>query len=205
MVMELQFRPGDRYLYRSVTRPHTAVEFVSMALDISSAARITEESAGRIAADRFRPEHYRHWRYNADGRELTVTFDWEKGRAAIDSDDKPWSMPIPEDALDKLVVLLALRLDLMRGVQRLSYPVADGGKLKTYAYQIGGRREIETPAGTWQAIEVTRTKDAAPPDYRLWLAPELSYLPLRVEREENGALYRMELNAMGESGDRSAR
>lgn len=200
MVMELELRPDGGYLYRSTTRPEGALALVGMALDIAAGARVTEVSAGRVGADGFHPEHYRYRRDNDDTRELTVTFDWVEGRAAIKSENKPWSMPVPPEAQDKLAVLLALRKDLAAGNRGLSYPVADGGKLKTYAYRILGRQEVSTPAGTWECLELERVKEGGPPDYRLCLAPDLSYLPVRVDREESGSLFRMELTSVGKLG-----
>lgn len=193
MTMKLELLPNGAYRYQSTTRPHGALALVSMALEIVSGARITEESMGAIATGRFRPAHYRHQRDNEDSRELTVTFNWDTGHATMDSENKPWSMTIPEGTLDKLVVLLALRNDLAAGILSPSYPVADGGKLKTYKYRMQGRQDITTPAGVWNSVELVRSKNDDPPDYRLWLAPDLSYLPIRVERNENGSLFRMDL------------
>jgi len=195
--MELQLQPDRGYLYRSTMRPEGALAFLAgMALDIAAGARITEVSAGRVDAEGFHPQHYRYRRDNDDTRELTVTFDRVKGRADMDSQQKPWSMPVPPEAVDKLSVLLALRNDLAAGKPVLSYPVADGGKLKTYAYSTVGEREVSTPAGVWECLEVERVKEGGPPDYRLWLSPALSYLPVRVDREEGGSLFRMELTAV---------
>jgi hypothetical protein len=168
---------------------------VGKAMDIASTARLRETSEGRTRSGRYRPDRYRHRRDNEGRRELSIDFDWSKGRANIESEDKPWSMPIPGDALDKLAVLLALRGDLAAGAKDVTYPVADGGRLKSYHYRVIGREEIATSAGTWDTLQVQRSKQGGPTDYRLWLAPDLQYLPVLVEREEQGVLYRMELTA----------
>jgi hypothetical protein len=196
MVMELEIQPDGGYLYRSVTRPEGALALVGMALDIASGAQVTEESAGRVEKGRFRPLRYRYRRDNDDTRELSVTFDWADDRANMDSEGRPWSMPVPPNATDKLAVLLDLRQDLAAGARSPAYPVADGGRLKSYAYEVLDREEIGTPAGTWETVALRRSKDGAPADYRLWLAPGLRYLPVLVDREENGSLYRMELTSV---------
>jgi hypothetical protein len=192
-VMELEMLLDGGYRYRSTTLPHAALALVGMALDLDAAARMTEESSGQFVDGRFRPQHYLYRRVNEDSRTLSVTFDWTENRAAMGSEGKPWSMKVPDGTLDKLAVLLALRQDLASGMRDPSYSVADGGKLKTYRFECKEDQEIVTPAGTWLSVGVSRTKDDTPADYRLWLSPDLDYLPVRVERAEMGSRYRMDL------------
>lgn len=194
MVMELNLSEDDRYHYHARTRPHKALALVGKALEISPGARVDEISGGSMPKGHFRPDYYHHQRENGGSRELSITFDWTRGRANIESEDKPWSMEIPANALDKLVVLLALRQDLALGERDFTYPVADGGKLKSYRYVVAGKDQITTGAGTWDCVEVTRSKQGGPTDYRLWLAPDLGYLPILIERDEKGARYSMELS-----------
>ena len=193
IVMELELLPDGGYRYRSTTLPHAALALVGKALDLDAAARMTEESSGQIVDGRFRPQRYLYRRVNEDSRVLSVTFDWTENRAAMDSEGKPWSMEVPDGTLDKLVVLLALRQDLASGIRAPVYSVADGGRLKTYRFERKGDEEIVTPAGTWPTLQVTRAKDDKSADYRLWLSPNLHYLPVRVEREELGSRFRMDL------------
>ena len=192
-IMQLELLSDGGYRYRSTTLPHAALALVGMALDLHAAARMTEESSGQFVDGRFRPQHYQYRRGNEDSRTLSVTFDWTENRAAMDSEGKPWSMKVPDGTLDKLAVLLALRQDLASGMRDASYSVADGGKLKTYRFERKEEQEIVTPAGTWLSVGVARTKDDTPADYRLWLSPDLDHLPVRVEREETGSQYRMDL------------
>ena len=193
MTMTLERVGGGTYRYESRTRPHPALALVNMAVEIAPNAHVTEESTGELISGRHRPSHYRFRWHNDKSRELTIKFDWGARRALTNSEGQPWTMEIPDGTLDKLAVLLALRQDLARGQRDLVYTVADGGKLKSYRYREAGRTEITTPAGTWDCVELARSKDGAPVDYRLWLAPDLDYLPVLVERRENGALFRMEL------------
>lgn len=197
MVMELHLGADGGYLYRAETRPHKAVELMmTLSQEIGAGARLEEESSGRIVAGHFRPDRYHHRRDNDDRRTMTIGFDWAAGQAAIVSADRPWTMKVPPDAQDKLGVLLTLRADLGSGRQDLSYPVADGGRLKTYSYRREGTDEIAAAGTSWTAVRLTRAKDEGEIDYRLWLAPALAHLPLRVERTEGGSHYRMDLTAI---------
>lgn len=197
MVMELRLTPDGGYVYRAETKPHKAVELMmSLSQDIGAGTRLEEESSGRIVAGRFRPDRYHHRRDSDDRRTLTIGFDWAAGQAAIASADRPWTMKVPPDAQDKLAVLLALRADLGSGRRDLTYRVADGGRLKTYSYTRDGADEIAAAGTSWTAVRLTRAKDEGEIDYRLWLAPALAHLPLRVERTEGGSHYRMDLTAI---------
>lgn len=194
MIMELTLDPKDGYHYRADTRPHRAVELImQLSADLAAGARVGEDSSGRLIDGRVRPDSYRYLREKDERQSITVTFDWSDGSADIVAANRPWSMAVPGGTQDKLSVLLALRADLAAGIQDLTYPVADGGKLKAYRYVRTGEQDIETPAGAWPAITLARSKDKRPVDYHLWLAPHLQYLPVQVERREGGALYRMEL------------
>jgi hypothetical protein len=195
MSMTLE-RAGTAYHYHARTRPSDALALVSMAVEIAPNAKVTEESHGQVEAGRYRPETYRFRRDNTEARELTIKFDRAGGRALTTSEDQPWSMEVPEGVVDKLVVLLALRRDLAAGAADVTYAVADGGRLKSYRYRRVGEGHVSVPAGSWDCVEVARTKDGEAVDYRLWLAPALDYLPVLVEREEAGVRYRMELTSL---------
>jgi hypothetical protein len=200
-VMELELLPDGGYRYRSTTLPHAALALMGKALDLGAAARMIEESSGQIVDGRFRPQRYLYRRVNENSRVLSVTFDWAENRATTESEGKPWSMKVPDGTLDKLGVLLSLRRDLASGMRDPVYSVADGGKLKTYRFEHKGDEEIVTPAGTWPTLQVTRAKDDKSADYRLWLSPDLDYLPVRVEREELGSQFRMDLTLVEALGE----
>ena len=202
MTMELTIDAEGGYRYRAHTVPHAAVALMSQALELGDGVTQTEESIGRLEGGRFHPREYHFRRQGAEsGRGLDLSFDWGRGRAAMVSEGKPWSMEVPAEAQDKLSVLLALRQDLGEaliqhpdvGEGSRDYPVADGGRLKTYSFRILGRESLPGPEGERDTIALERSKDGQGRDYRLWLDPSLDQLPVRVERDEAGRLYVMEL------------
>ena len=50
--------------------------------------------------------------------------------------------------------------------------------------QVKGREVVKTPAGELDAIRVERVKDASKTTI-FWVAPELGYIPVRVEQRKN--------------------
>ena len=194
MTVELVIDTDGGYRYRAHTAPHAAVALMSQALELGDGASQTEESIGQIAAGRFRPREYHFRRAGTESeRGLDLSFDWEQGRAVTTSEGKPWSMDVPAEAQDKLSVLLAVRQDLAVPQGERNYQVADGGRLKTYSFRVLGWESLPGPDGERDTLALERSKDGRDVDYRLWMAPELHLLPVRVERDEAGSLYVMEL------------
>jgi hypothetical protein len=192
--MELMVDANGGYRYRAHTEPHAAVALMSQALELGDGVGQTEESVGDVEAGRFRPREYHFRREGTEaGRSLDLTFDWARGRAAVRSEGKPWSMEVPAGAQDKLSVLLAVRQDLGVTQGEFSYRVADGGRLKTYSFRVLGPESLPGPDGERDTMALERSKDGREADYRLWMAPDLHQLPVRIERDEAGSLYVMEL------------
>jgi len=202
MVTQLEYEESG-YRFEARTRANGALSLINKALALTPNASLTEISEGSLKSGRYLPSHYRYRRESGDRRELAIRFDWDAQRARIDSENQPWSMNIPPGTTDKLAVLLRLRQDLSQDAEALTYAVADGGKLKRYRYRYRGEEKIDTPAGSWKSIKFSRHKDDAAADYRLWLAPELTYLPILVERTEKDSIFLMELVRV-DTGERSA-
>ncbi|MFI0459136.1 MAG: DUF3108 domain-containing protein, partial [Candidatus Thiodiazotropha endolucinida] len=92
---------------------------------------------------------------------------------------------------DRLSQQLLVRLHLAEGREDISYQVADGGKIKRYRFLVEGEEDIETPFGQINCLRVRRSKESRKPDYTIWFAPALGYLPVQIERKRSGRLYRM--------------
>lgn len=176
----------NRYLYASVT-------YASGMIAWFVKDRIDESSTFVMQGDRIRPLEYIYNRHGgAKGRRVKLAFDWERGVVTNVIDGDPWRMEIPPDVHDKLGYQLAIMQDLQRGRKELQYSIADGGKLKTYAFQILGEEQVESPFGRLKTVKLRRTEDKR--DTTVWCAPALHYLPVRLEqRETDGSQLSMHL------------
>src|SRR3569623_1489452 len=121
-------------------------------------------------------------RNGANGLRVLLVVDCVRCVVTNVSDGDPWRMEIPPDVHDMLGYLLAIMLDLQRGRKELQYSIADGGKLKTYAFQILGEEQVESPFGRLKTVKLRRTEDKR--DTTVWCAPALHYLPVRLEQRE---------------------
>ena len=93
-------------------------------------------------------------------RYALLTFDWDNLRVTNNVQNKPWKMAVPPEALDKLSYQLQLRSDLINQVPVLSYAVADGGRLKTYTFEVMGEEVLDTPIGQLNTIKIKRSRSS---------------------------------------------
>jgi hypothetical protein len=133
------------------------------------------------------PQQYQyHRKVFGKSRDAVLDFDWPNARVTNNVEDKPWHMDIPVGTLDKLSYQMQIRLDLPDGQKKLSYPVADGGSLKQYDFEVLGTESVETPAGTFKAIKVQRDRgDDAKRETYIWFAPELDYMIVKLYQIES--------------------
>ncbi|MCB1877644.1 MAG: DUF3108 domain-containing protein [Chromatiales bacterium] len=181
---------ADRYVYESET---LAVGLAAIIRD----DRIVERSEWQLSNEAIRPLAYSYSHFGSEkNRNATVNFDWQTQSALSNSRGKVRTIELSPGALDKFLVRLALSLDLQDGRDTLSYQVADGGKLKEYRFTRAGEETIETALGEITAIKVKAGEFDRKYGTTFWLAPKYDYLPVRVERTERGALYRMDVEAI---------
>lgn len=142
------------------------------------------------------PSDYRYRQELDEADNTQVRFDWAEAKAYTTSGGVTWAQPIEPDTQDRLSQQLLVRLHLAQGRQTMEYQVADGGKLKLYRFQVIGEERVKTPYGHLQCLKVARSKGSRPPEYTIWFAPQLDYLPVRIERRLSGRRFLMVLDEL---------
>ena len=121
---------------------------------------------------------------------LKLDFNWTNNHVDIDDRKHPWTLHVKPNTLDKLVYQIMLMADLADNKITLNYQIADGGKTKHYIIKILGEEVISTPLGKIKTIKLTRQrKDSKGRNTTLWCAPELHYLPVKLEHTEKGGTF----------------
>lgn len=157
---------------------------------------ITEQSKWRYVGKKIRPLEYSYKRDGGDKtRHVVLTFDWQRNTVTNSIDGDPWRMDIQADTQDKLVYQLSIMHDLLNGEHALSYKIADGGKLKDYEFEILGEEQLNTDLGRMKAVRIQRMGDKR--DTTVWCAPQLSYLPIRLEQQDtDGSQWTMQITSI---------
>ena len=171
-------RPDGSFSYRSETK--TTGLFSLVRKD-----QIIEESIWNLADGRLQPLFYT---YDHSGgrkdRRVAVLFDWDEMRITNTVNGESWRMPTHPEVMDKLLYQFAIMFDLQAGRTDLQYTVADGGKVKVYEFEQVGNEEVDTPLGKFQSLKFIRHKQGTDRATILWCAPQLQFLPVKVENGE---------------------
>jgi len=133
-------------------------------------------------------------------RKAQLDFDWQQQQVTNNVNNEPWTMAIAPGVLDKLSVQLQLRLDLKSGKTRFEYQVADGGKLKAYRFKVDGNESITTPAGTFDAVKVSRDRGSdSKRKTWIWFAPALDYMIVKIHQiEKSNKEYKLVLKEVAQ-------
>ncbi|MEW8027002.1 MAG: DUF3108 domain-containing protein [Candidatus Thiodiazotropha sp.] len=185
--LEFSLKEKGEYHYTAHTLP-------GMLAGWFSADEIFEESHGRLSRDAIQPNRYTYKDMGKEKERVELEFDRQAGKVRTTSGGTTWSQPITSGTQDRLSQQLMVRLHLAEGRKDISYQVADGGKIKSYRFFVEGEEDIDTPYGQIHCLRVKRSKESRKPDYTIWFAPTLDYLPVQIERKRSDRLYRMVLD-----------
>lgn len=167
--------------------------------------RIVERSVWRPEDSQLRPRHYEyHHTGRGNERHVVLEFDWNSQTVTNEVNGQPWRLHLPGPVLDKLLYQYALTRDLGNGVDELRYQVADGGGIKVYRFERAGTETLHTRLGVFETVKLHRLDS----DGRttIWCAPELDYMPVRVEQHRDRRAFSLTISALerpGAEGDGS--
>lgn len=192
-------RDGEgRYVYRQESESKGLVSLFTGAdsLEVSH----WELRDGQVA-----PQEYRSQRKGGDDDDNEhLLFDWENGRVRNIGAGEHWAIDLPAGTVDRLVMQLAMLLDLRDGKKEFVYRIPREGRLKEYRFALMGEDRIELTAGVYRTLKVMRTNDDNDRNL-VWSAPELDYFPVRfLKHKKNGlkitlALRKLDFAPFGES------
>jgi hypothetical protein len=148
-----------------------------------------ERSHFKVVGGRIRPVEY--WyedgsRKGDDDRH--IRFDWERKVAVVSDDDGQREVPLEDVSLDPGSLHVALMQDLIEGGKPGQYRIADGEQAKAYGFQDNGDAQTDTGLGKLATHGYIQHREGSSRTTYLWVAPDLDYLPARIEQHKNGEL-----------------
>jgi len=164
--------------------------FDSMLGSIVETSQLTWDSARAQVV----PQHYSYKRRGlGKNRDADLQFDWSQKRVINNVNKSAWSMDIKQNVQDKLSYQLQLQQDFLRGKNNLKYLIADGGRLKDYNFEKVAEEVLDTPLGKVNTIKVKRGRENDTRTTYAWLAKDWGYLLVRLQQEEKGSAYTLDI------------
>lgn len=173
--------------YESVTE---AQGLLALFVDGPAVERTLLERHG----DHLRPLEYHHREPDGDTR---VRFDWAAGEARADTPGGTRTIALEPHTHDQFSAMLTVMQALAAGRTEVRFPgIDDEGEHEPLAFAVEGRATIAVPLGRYDTVRVRRIREGKRSTVT-WLAPELGWLPVRIEQRRRGDLVaRLELVAL---------
>jgi hypothetical protein len=181
------------YLYQGAAKPEGLAALL--------AGKTVEQSHFCIIGGKIRPVSYRTEEDGAKSDSYTLSFDWANHLVRTDGGEP---RRLNSGSVDPLSLQIALRKLLSDTgdeppQQPISLVVVEDDRVKDYRFKVVGREVLATPLGKLDTIRIDRSDDSKR-QLRLWLAPALDYLPVRVEQQRRGrAVTRMKIETLPDS------
>jgi len=144
----------------------------------------------KLSDDNYRTVEFTHVMKNSDkNRDEHYIFDWANQKASVTYKKENKELDILENTFDNYSAQLLLMREPNREISTHTYSVISKGRLKEYTYELQANELVETKAGKFDAAKYVRKKDNdKKTTYFGWYAEKLNYLPVKLDKFENGKL-----------------
>jgi hypothetical protein len=113
-------------------------------------------------------------------------FLWDEGVARGIYKDKPIELPIDSQVMDRSLLPIRMMHDLTSGRRPTSYTILDRDELVEIEMGYGEEKVIKVPYGKFTAMKIRHLHPKDDEESFIWVAPELGYLPVRLEQLRSG-------------------
>lgn len=146
-----------------------------------------ERSQFRVDAEGVRPLEFWYEDGSRTGEDnVHIAFDWDRRVATVSGGETRREMALPAAALDRGTLQVALMRDLAATGSPRTYTIADEDSVSDYAYTDNGTATTTTGIGSVQTRALTQQRAGSSRTTWLWVAPELRFLPVRIEQRRDG-------------------
>jgi len=172
---------GNNYEYQKYTKATGVAALLT-------GIKITENTNGQLSGAQVIPKSYL---FNQSRRKKSrIDKAQFSGRSAVGSyKNKPYKVNMPIGTQDRASLEIVLARDIGNNKPQLQYHVVERGKIKKYKFKKMGVEQIQTPAGTFDAIKVQVVREGKKKKKRetvFWLAEKIDFLPVKIMHTEKG-------------------
>ncbi len=125
---------------------------------------------------------------SSDKDQADFRFDWSTHSIAGELNGQAVEMSFDGVAHDRISIQYAMMRDMLAGETGKNYVLFDIDEFKTLEITLLDEREVEVPAGNYDAIGVRHQARGSSRVTTLWCVPELEYLPVIIEQHRKGKL-----------------
>jgi hypothetical protein len=146
-----------------------------------------ERSHFRVEADGIRPVEFWYEDGSRSGEDnVHVVFDWDRGVVTFNSAEARREMALPKGAVDRGTVQVVRMRDFASPDAPTTYTIVDDDSVAEYEYTDNGTATITTKAGSYETRIFTQQRAGSSRATQIWVAPELGFLPVRIEQRRDG-------------------
>jgi hypothetical protein len=146
-----------------------------------------ERSEFRIEDGEVRPLRFWYEDGSRSGEDnFDIVFDWDRHVATVSTSAARREVASPEGTVDRGSAQVALMRDLAAGREPQGYTLLDDDSVAKYDYTDGGTETLATAAGSFATKVLIQQRPGSSRVMRFWLAPELRFLPVKIEQRRNG-------------------
>lgn len=146
-----------------------------------------ETSRFSVVDDRLAPVHFDYQDGSRKGEDnYSVEFDAAGNQVRIVGAGGALEIPFEQGLLDRGSLQVALMHDLSLCRTPGPYRYVDDDGIRTYQYERLDDLETDTGVGRLSTVRFSQSREESSRTTILWLAPALSYLPVRIEQIRDG-------------------
>ena len=146
-----------------------------------------ERSQFRVDQNGIRPEQFWYEDGSRSGEDsFQMAFDWQRRVATVSSAEARRELALPETVLDRGTLQVALMRELAATGAVHTLRLADEDGLVEYEYTDNGTATMPTGLGPVATRVLTQQRVGSSRVTSLWVAPELRFLPVRIEQRRDG-------------------
>jgi hypothetical protein len=176
--LELQSQGDGRWSY-------TSRSFARGLFRLAMPAELASRSNFVLRDNKIVPEQFT----SDDGaaskeKDQQLNFDWSRGRVTGVAEKKKVDLPTQPGLLDTMSVQVALMHELLSGRTPQRFVLIDKDRIKEYIYTTEGSETLRTAVGEHRTVIYRSSRPGSNNGTWFWCAPDLGYLPLKVERRD---------------------
>jgi hypothetical protein len=180
-------REGDEWVYSLTTRPKGVFK-------LTGKGKIQETSIFTVvksADDNMQvlPKRYSYRQDEEAKRSVDAWFNWDNNELTYKRRGEEHTESFSDPVLDRLSVTLTVMNELKhRPFEEAKLTVFDTGRIKEVSFVNEGKETLNTRIGEVATIRVRSENVGSSRHTVTWFAPELDYVPVKIEQRKRGDL-----------------